>query len=155
MKPAHRFASIVLFLIVAAPALVVAAPSDYAPRPDEPLDQWLKRVVYTGIVAGLLYGWTWLKGKKAADKVTKLIDEHKLIQMIADDAMGYAEELGHRAVKAGKKLESEVKESEAVQWGLERLRAAGWNSKKAREDAENEFRKIMRARLGATRKKAG
>lgn len=125
--------------------------SEYAPKPDEPLDVWLKRALFTGVIATLGYAWTWIRGKKAAQKVVQHIDEHKLVQMIAGQAIDYAEELAHRATKAKNALVSEVKESEAVQRGLELLAKYGFDTKKARKDAEDEMRKIIRARLGATR----
>lgn len=142
--------SLILFADVAFAGVDL---SQYAPREDEPLDVWLKRALFGSAVAAIAYAWTWLKGKKAVQKVQQHIDVHRLIQMVAGEAIGYAEEVAHRAIKAGKKLESEVKEHEAVQRGLELLKKYGFDTKKAREAAEDEMRKIIRARLGATRTK--
>jgi len=146
------FALLTFFaVLLLSPVVAFAAPSDYAPRPDEPLDVWLKRIAITTVIAGIAYAWSWLRGKKAAQKVVKYVDEHRLVQMIADQAIGYVEELDHKARKLKERLTESVKESEAVKRGLELLEKYGFDTKKAKADAEAEMRKIILARLGATR----
>lgn len=149
---AARCALIAVLLLM--PAVAHAAPADYAPRPDEPLDAWLKRIALTGVIAGLAYAWTWIRGKKAAQKVAKYVDEHKLVQLIADQAIDYVEELDHKARKIGDRLAESVKDSKALERGLELLEKYGFDTKKAKAAAEAELRKVLLSRLGATRKKA-
>lgn len=114
------------------------------------LNKLLVGTVITVITAVGHQFWGWLRTKRATARIVKVLDEHAVTQQIAAIAIDYAEELSHQAVKAGRTYGSVLKERAAVERGLELLEQSGL-ADVARVAATEELRKVILARLGATR----
>lgn len=154
MKPL-RLTLFVLLALVIMPALAFASGDPAATRGGDSIgDALSKLLVGTVVVAIGAIGkrlWSWLGQKTATAKLVRQFDQHAIVQQIASEAIDYAEELAHQALKAGRKLEGRLKESAAVERALDLLERAGIDPGKVHKAAEEELRKVVLARLGANR----
>lgn len=152
--PLVLFALVVLLWPVAAIAAGTGASSGVGDQLGDALNKLLVTTVITVITAVGHQLWGWLRTKRATARIVKVLDEHAVTQQIAEVAIDYAEELAHQAVKAGRAYSSELKENAAVKRGLELLEKSGL-AEAARVAAAEELRKVILARLGATRGPTG
>lgn len=141
------FALVMLLPFVAFAGGAAASPSD-------DVGNALNKLLVGTLIGGLtMLGkrlWSWLGHKTATAKLIRYAESHGLIQDFAQQALDYANELAHQSIKAGRTLAGDLKESAAVERGLELLDDVGFTAAD-RKKAADDLRKIILARLGATR----
>jgi len=141
-----------LLLVLFLPALAFAGASDALPSTEgDPLSNLVK----TAIVGGI--GWLFtelvslVRSKRAGRAVINQIDVHQLEQMIAEEAIDYADEQLHKAIKKGAEYAEAIsKKAEALGYAEEMAAA-----RKLGKDSVKRLLKIIEARLNAQRREAG
>lgn len=145
------FLTLLLIALVYMPTLALAG--DGSPLPStsgDPLTNFVKLVIVSGIAAIGERVWGWLSHKKAGAAIVKQLDVHQLEQMIAEEAIDFADEQAHKAVKFGKeKLDGIAKKAEARGY-VDEVASA----RKLGKDSVDRVLKIIEARLSAQRKEA-
>lgn len=138
-----------LLLVMLVPALAFAGAADALPSTkDDPLSALVK----TAIVTGLGWLWTELVGlvrtKRAGRVVLDQMNVHQVEQMIAQEAIDFAEEQLRKAKKVGAAAaETLSKKAEARGYAEELARA-----RKLAKGSVDRIMKILEARLAAARR---
>lgn len=139
-------------LILLVPTLAHAGSPNTVVTGGDPGD-WKNWLFTTVIAPVLVQGWRWLSAHVGVKKAAEKLGVDELWDKIGDDAIDFAEELAHRAIKRGSdRLTGEAKENKAVAAVLELAKKHGlkippaWKSK-----AEQWARDLIARRLGARR----
>lgn len=139
-------AALLIVLITLPPDLALAAAGAPAAG-GSTIDQWIGRIVGAVVIALGERLWSWLSEKKAVAKVQKHVDIHALLQQLGHEAIAYAEEQGHKAVKEGKRaLSSLEKKNAALGYAMTVAKRLG-----LQQVAMDEVSKIIEALLGVRR----
>lgn len=139
---------VTLGCLMLLPSLAFASGGVLPSTEGNPLTNLIKVTIGAGLswLFGEVVGW--VRQRKAGAAVLKQLDVHQLEQMIADEAIDYAEEQAHKAVKRAKEILTPLEKAAAARGYAEELAKA----RKLAKDSIGRVTKIIEARLNAKRR---